>query len=205
MEYLIKTFNNKLINNKSMDYVIKKDIINILRKALQFVKKEDIPALDQLSDQTIHDASIFQDKDTIKIAVIIYALSKIIHRSEGKTDEWDKARKEVLKDFQEARFYLEKSKDEKYRGVIRNVLKHIGRIDDKLKLYIDDVLDKAKIVKGSNIYEHGVSIGRAAEILGISQWELMSYVGKTKIIDRYKEGVLPTNLRLNYAKKLFKV
>ena len=82
--------------------------------------------------------------------------------------------------------------------MIRNILKHIGRIDDKLKLYIDDVLDKAKIVKGSTLYEHGVSIGRAAELLGISQWELMSYVGKTKIIDRYKEEVIPTNTRINY-------
>jgi hypothetical protein len=186
-----------------MEYVVRKDILSILRKAIQFTKKEEIPALDELSNHTIHDASIFQDKDSIKIAVIIYALSKIIHRSEGKTDEWDKARKEVMTDLLEARFYLEKSQDDKYREVLKNVLDHIGKIDSNLKLYVDDVLDKAKIVKGSKLYEHGVSIERAAEILEVSQWELMSYLGKTKIIDAYKEGVLPVAKRLIYAKKIF--
>ena len=96
---------------------------------------------------------------------------------------------------------LEKSNEKKYREVVKNIFKRIGEIDDSLKLYIDDVLDKAKIVKGSKLYEQGVSIERAAELLGISQWELMSYVGKTKIIDRYKEQVTPTTARMRFAKK----
>ena len=188
-----------------MDYVIKKDMTGILRKAYNFIKKEDVSALDELSDQTIKDASVFQDKDSIKLAVVMYALAKIIHRSEGQEDMWDRAKKEVLKDLQEARFYLEKNQDEKYREVIKNILQHIGKIDNKLKLYIDDVLDKAKIVKGSDLYEQGVSIERASQILGVSQWELMSYVGKTRIIDRYKEEVTPTNTRINFAKKIFNI
>jgi len=188
-----------------MEYVIKKDIISILRKAIQIIKQEDIPALDELSNHTIHNASIFQDEDSIKIAVIIYALSKIIQRSEQRTDEWDKSKKIVLKDLQDGRFYLEKNKDEKYRRLIKNILKNIGRIDTKLKLYIEDVLNKARIVKGSKLYEHGISIGKAANMLGISQWELLSYIGKTKIIDRYEEDVVPIAKRLDYTKKLFNI
>ena len=106
----MENFNNKLNNIKSMEYVIRKDVVGILRKAIQDVEKEDISALSELSDHAIHDASIFQDKDSIKIAVVIYALSKIIPRSEGRTDEWDKAKKEVVKDLEEGRFYLEKIK-----------------------------------------------------------------------------------------------
>ena len=186
-----------------MDYVIKKDVISILRKALSIIQKEDTSALDELSNHSIKDASVFQDKDSIKIAVIIYALSKIIHRSEGQPDEWDKTKKEILTQLQNARFYLEKSNEKKYRDLIKNIFKRIGEIDDKLKLYIDDVLDKAKIVKGSKLYEQGVSIERASELLGISQWELMSYVGKTQIIDQYKEEVIPVSMRLDHAKKIF--
>lgn len=188
-----------------MEYVIKKDIISILRKAIQIIKQEDVPALDELSNHTIHNASIFQDKDSIKIAVIIYALSKIIHRSEQRTDEWDKAKKIVLKNLQDARFYLEKNKDEKYRVLIKQILNRVGKIDTKLRLYIEDVLNKAKIVKGSKLYEHGISIGKATDILGISQWELLSYVGKTQIVDRYKEDVIPITKRLDYTKSLFNV
>ena len=43
-----------------MEYVIKKDITGILRKALNIIKKEDLAALDELSDHAIKDASIFQ-------------------------------------------------------------------------------------------------------------------------------------------------
>ena len=75
-----------------MDYVIKKDMTGILRKAHNFIKKEDVSALDELSDQTIKDASVFQDKDSIKLAVVMYALAKIIHRSEGQEDMWDRAK-----------------------------------------------------------------------------------------------------------------
>jgi len=188
-----------------MEYVIKKDIISILRKAIQIIKQEDIPALDELSNHTIHNASIFQDKDSIKIAVIIYALSKIIHRSEQITDEWDKAKEMILGDFKKARFFLETNKEENYRELTKQILSNVGKIDTKLKLYVEDVLEKAKIVKGSKLYEHGISVEKAADMLGISQWDLLSYIGKTQIIDRYEEEVIPITKRLDYAKSLFNV
>ena len=186
-----------------MEYPIKKDIIGILRKALSALKKEDTAELDDISNHTIHDASIFQDKDAISVAVIIYSLAKIVHRSESNPEYWKKVYKKIESDIEAARFFLEKDKEEKYKKIMKNILQNIGEVDDKLKLYIDDVLDKAKIVKGSKMYERGVSIGRAAELLGISQWELMSYVGKTQIIDRYKEEVIPASVRIEHAKKVF--
>ena len=78
-----------------MEQPIKKDIIHILRKALTVVKREDVPELLQLSDYSIKDASIFQDKDSIKIATVVYALSKIIPRSESRIDDWDNVKKNV--------------------------------------------------------------------------------------------------------------
>jgi hypothetical protein len=186
-----------------MEYVIKKDIIRILRRALSAIKKNDTLELDELSNQTIHDASIFQDKDAIAIAVVVYSISKIMNRSESNPEYWEKVYKKIESDLEEARFFLEKGKEDKYRPVIKNILQNIGEVDDKLKLYIVDVLEKAKMVKGSKLYEHGVSIERAAELLGVSQWELMSYVGKTQIVDRYKEEVIPVSLRIEHAKKVF--
>ena len=87
----------------------------------------------------------------------------------------------------------------------RDLLKNIGMIDKKLTWYISAVLERAKIVKGSKLYEHGLSVGKAAALLGISQYELMSYIGKTKIIDIYAEEVVPVAKRLAYAKKLFDI
>jgi len=188
-----------------MEYVIKKDIISILRKALSLLKQEDAVALDELSNHSIHDASIFQDENSISIAIVIYSLAKIVHRSKSNPEYWEEVCKKIESDLEEARFFLEKDQEDTYKEKIKDLLKSIGKVDDKLKLYIEDVFYKAKIVKGGKLYEHGVSMGRAAELLGISQWELMSYVGKTKIIDRYKEDVVPVNLRIGYAKKIFGV
>ncbi len=76
----------------------------------------------------------------------------------------------------------------------------INKIDTKLKLYIEEVISKAKVKKGSKLHEHGLSIARTAEVLGISQWELMNYVGKTTIST--VDGV-DVKTRLNFARKLF--
>lgn len=186
-----------------MEYPIRKNIVSILRKALAALKKQDSAALDELSNHSIHDASIFQDKEAISIAVIIYSISKIMHRSESNPEYWQKVYKHLESDLETARFFLERDKDEKYNLVMKDILQNIGEVDEKLKLYIDDVLDKARVVKGSKLYEHGVSIERAAEMLGVSQWELMSYVGKTQIIDQYAEEVIPVSVRIEHAKRVF--
>jgi len=188
-----------------MEYVIKKDIISILRKALHLLKKDEIAALDELSNHTIHNASIFQDEDSILLAVVVYSLAKIVHRSESNPEFWKKICKKIEADLEEARFFLEEDNEESYKRVVTNMLKNIGEVDDKLKLYVEDVFKKAKIVKGSKLYEHGVSIERSAELLGISQWELMSYIGKTRIVDKYEERVISVDSRVNYTKKIFEV
>ena len=186
-----------------MEYPIKKDIIGTLRKATSALKREDIAKLNELSDHTIHGASIFQDKDEIMLAVVIYSLSKIVKRTESNPEYWKKVYTNIESDLESARFYLEKNKEEQYKKVIKNILEDIGKVDDKLKLYINDVLETAKTVKGSKLYEQGVSLGKAAELLGVSQWELQSYIGKTKIIDQYKEKVIPVSVRIKHAKSIF--
>jgi len=188
-----------------MQETIKKDIINILRKVIPIIRKEDVFGLKELSNHIIHDASIFQDKDSILIAIVVYSLSKIIARSEGKTDEWDKAKDPIIKEIERAHTFLQNGKDDEYRDKIKKLLRNIGKMDKGLQLYIQDIFERARIIKGAKLYEHGISIGRVADFLGISQWELMSYVGKTKIVDRYIEEVIPVTIRLDHAKKLFKI
>jgi len=63
------------------------------------------------------------------------------------------------------------------------MLELISKSDIKLKMYIEEVIRQAEIKKGTKLYDHGISLGQAANVLGISQWELMNYVGKTQISD----------------------
>ena len=60
-------------------------------------------------------------------------------------------------------------------------------------------------MKGGKLYAHGLSVGQAASLLGISQYELMSYIGKTQISDVFPEEGMSVAKRTAYAKKLFGV
>jgi len=79
----------------------------------------------------------------------------------------------------------------------------INKLDLKLKEYIQDVLLKAKISKGSRLYEHGLSMERTAFLLGITQYELMDYIGKTHIADVRMKVLMHPKDRMKIARELF--
>ena len=88
-----------------------------------------------------------------------------------------------------------------YKFAIKGVFKEIAKTESKIKVYIEEVIHQAQIKKGSKIFEHGISIARASEMLGISQWELMRYIGKTSITEY--AGAEITKKRLKIARELF--
>ncbi|MBN2420788.1 hypothetical protein JXB27_00755 [Candidatus Woesearchaeota archaeon] len=184
-----------------MDETIKKDIISMLGEAISLVEKNDFAELKELSNHTIHDASIYQDQDSIQCAVVVYALSKIIERTE---EEGRKINATIVEKLRKAKNSLENNKEEQYRNLMRVLLKEIAQTDDKLLMFIQNVIEKANVVKGSKIHGHGISIAKTAEILGINQWDLMSFIGKTRIPDK-EEIAGDITKRLSFAKKLFKV
>lgn len=183
---------------------IRLDILDVLDKVIKILEikeEKDLVEIKELSNHTIHSASIFQDNDSVSIAVVVYALYKIIERG---VDYESKIYTKILSHLRKTKQYLYKKDFTRYQAMIRGMLKEISGIDRKLKIYIMDVIEKARIKKGSKIYEHGVSIARAAEILGISQWELMSYVGKTEIVEEVPKVTSLRN-RLGLVRRLFKI
>ena len=178
--------------------IVKEDILAVLKQVITALKQEDYAKLTELSNHTIHDASIFQEDDPLTLAVLLYALSKIINRSL----ERKQACPVVAPSLQKAYDALEQDDDNAYRAVIKNLLREIGQYDAQLKLYIQEVIEQARIKKASKLYEHGISIARTAELLGLSQWELQNYIGKT-VIDIPHDGLKVTE-RLRRARELFK-
>jgi hypothetical protein len=187
-----------------MNEEIRQTILEILSKVINIleVKEEkDVLEIKELSDYTIHSASTYQDKDAISIAVVIYAIYKIIDR---RASAESKVYTLILHHLRKARRYLKKNDFERYDAMIRGLLKEISEMDKKLRMYIIDVIEKAKLKKGSKIYEHGVSIARAAELMGISQWELMSYVGKTEVVEETPK-ITSLKSRLKLTRRLFNI
>lgn len=182
---------------------IKRDISSILKEAAIAIRKKDIKKLKEISDHTIHDASIFQDNYSTPIAVVTYSLSKIFEKNNYKQyGNWNEFCARCIKHLEKARRYMETNQIGRYNGEIKNLYRMISQIEKEAGAFLTEVINQAQIKKGSKIYEHGISMGRTAELLGISSWELMSYVGQTKISDEMLE-TKPVKERLETARKLF--
>ncbi|MBI4438836.1 hypothetical protein HY640_02805 [Candidatus Woesearchaeota archaeon] len=175
--------------------VVKEDILLVLKDVDSAIARNDVSALKLMSDRTIHNSSIFQDEDSITIAVVIYSLSKIAERGIVKLERASGFVKHALR-------HLKRDELHRYKAVMKRLSKFISDNDFRFKIYVQDVIDKAQVAKGSRIYYHGISLAQAANILGISQWDLMGYVGKTKIIDSYGR-IGNVKDRLNLARRLF--
>ncbi|MBW2986374.1 hypothetical protein KY333_03310 [Candidatus Woesearchaeota archaeon] len=179
--------------------VIKEDLISVLGQALEMIKSKELPVQDlkELSNHVIHDASIFQDDDSVSIAVLIYALSNVIPYCEEQRIKYGV----LVSSLQKAYTAITANDYAKYRATIKQMFNQIKKIDEKLKIYVQEVLDRARIKKGSKLHAHGISIARTAEILGLTQWELQNYIGKQGYFD-IKE--MPVRQRLKTAREAFK-
>lgn len=183
-----------------MEARVREDILAVLDRVISIVmakEERDIIQLKELSNHTIHNASIFQDEDSVTLAVVVYSLSKILERG-GELGPRVKGGLGMAKE------ELESNSPEEYKKTMRGLLEEISRADGRLGLFIEEVVKQAAIKKGGKLYEHGISLAQAAEVLNISHWELMSYVGKTKITDLAVYGK-NIKARLGFARSLFGV
>lgn len=178
-----------------MNEEVRKDILDVLEKTMDAFPRNDASTVRELSNHTIHNSSIYQDKDSINIAVVIYALSKLIERRHDN--------EELMQKLNQAKEQLEKNEVEKYENTLSEIVDIIYSYDKKINFYVKHIINRAGIKKGSRIYEHGISLARAAEIFNISQWELVKYLGQTNIPDKQGEFGVTLDDRIKYTRKLF--
>ena len=179
---------------------IKKDIITVLSdlsRILKERKETDASEIKSLSNHVIHNASVFQDEDSISVAILIYSLSKIIERKEKELDF-----NKILSIINFAISNLKNNNEEGFRKSVKYFFSFIRTLDKGLRLYINEVINQAQIKKGCKLCEHGISVARASEVLGISRWELMHYLGKTTVVDQYNDSI-NISIRLKFARSLF--
>ena len=188
-----------------MEEQVRKDILNVLNKGLKAIKEEDIASLRNLSNHTIHDASIYQDDYSITIGIILYSISKIYERTNYREFKgWNFCNKCILTFFPRAIKALENNNVEKYEKIVHDLFDTIYKLDPKLRSHIIDVFQEAKIHRASRLHEHGISVGRVANILGLSEFEIMEYLGKTRISDVSFGITKDVKDRINFTRGLFK-
>ena len=182
----------------------KENVIEILEKAEIALEENDSITIKHLSNRTMHASSIYQDPDNINIAVILYALSKIMERTHyQELGGWGKFEKTFARSLENALIVLKRKDIEVYRDQIDQIKNAIKDLSGHLKTYVEQVFRKAQINKASRIYEHGISLAKTAKILGVSLWELNSYVGQTGISEVNLTYTLDIKQRLKNAEEMF--
>jgi hypothetical protein len=184
----------------------KENILRILEETKQALKADDALKLKELSNQTNHTASMTQDSDNITVAVIVYSLSKIIERTEYKNlSGWDNFYKTILSSVDASLEAIKKNNDKKLTESLTLIRNAISKLSGKLKFYIQDVFRKAEINKASKIYEHGISMEKTANLLGITMFELASYAGQKQEMSGIPLGqTIEVKSRIKLAEDMFK-
>ena len=184
----------------------KKDVIAVLQDSYNAIKNKQHFLLHGISDHILHVMSIYQDSDIIDVAVAIYALDKILQTEKYvQHPKMKPFAKDVLYFLKDAARALTENDIEKYKHEVANLLGAIESLTKKIRFYTEDVLHFARIKKGSKLYEHGLSLGVAAEAMGVTKWELMEATGETVVHEKYVEPIAIDTKRINTLFKTFKV
>ncbi|MCX8194266.1 MAG: hypothetical protein N3G19_02820 [Candidatus Pacearchaeota archaeon] len=182
----------------------RKNILTILKNTHKALQTEDAVLLREMSDRTVHSASIYKDPDSVAIAVTVYVLGKIIERKDYRENkQWPSFFNKITKDIDKAIQHLEKNEIKEFKTAMHDIRRSAAQLSGHLKSYIKDVFRKAQINKASRLYEHGISMAETAELLDITTWELAEYTGMTGISDVDLSITLPIKERINFTKKLF--
>jgi len=181
-----------------------KNVLNILRSAKNLIEQDRAQDLKTLSNQTIHSATISQDADDVIVAVLVYSLGKLMERDHYREMEgWTEFYYAVTKNLGLAVKALEKNNVDNMRIYLGRIRNSLNKISGDLSRYIKDVFKKAEINKAFKLYEHGLSTEKTAEMLGVSLWDMASYIGQSHIGDAKVAITMPVKERIKIAEDMF--
>lgn len=180
------------------------DIKSVLEHVVHGIETNNSQEIKEWSNHIIHNAGIFQDTHSIRTGIIVYALSKIHEKFKFKNDAvWSRFWTEILTNSKNMIRSIESNNISEVEKGFRIITRAIDKADKKFSLYVQDVLEEAKVKKAGKAYEHGLSLGVVAELMGISKWDAMQYLGHTK--SENKEFVTEhIDERFSYTKKIMK-
>lgn len=180
------------------------NVLRVLKETEKAFLAKDVFQLKNLSNQTLHASTIYQDPDNILVAVVVYVFGKILERPNyARMEGWVEFQESIEKNLRLTIKSLEANDLEKFRTYIGKIRNASNKIDSNLREYIQDVFYKAEINKAFKMYEHGLSSEKTAELLGVSLWDLASYIGQTTISESHITEAVPIKIRVKMVEDFF--
>jgi len=184
-----------------MKEAIKKEILYDFDHAILILETReliDVEQLKELSNHAIEDVAVLKDLDVISITVLIYSIYKVV-KDLNDTDYLS-----LLEQLKRSRNYLQTGDYANYNKSMKGLFDLVRKGNAQVREHLQDVMQAARIKKGTTLLEKGLSIGQAAGLMGLSNWDLQQYAGKTPALGSHNETV-PAKLRVKRAFSLFGV
>jgi len=149
--------------------------------------------LKRLSNQLMEDVALFHHRETISVSVLVYSLYKIFQKNPTIGTSLlipliDKA--------------IAAENVTLFRTSIKNLFDAVKKYDKDIDVNVKQLIKHAEVKRGMKAYAHGLSIGHAADIIGVSKWEIMEYLGTSN----YEDDVhfrIDARSRLEFVRSLF--
>lgn len=182
--------------------VVYTDTLSVLHKVLDALERKKTTYLQALSNQTIHNASIFQDEFSINVAIVTYSLYQLQEAQLVKQrKDMDLLKYTIF--IEHLIHHLEKRDVAGFDNAIKKIFHELKRDEEQFGNFISHVKTHARLNKSAKLMDHGISIGQAAQATGVSQWQVYKYIGQMKINDDGSDSVANMRKRLQYALRLF--
>ena len=178
---------------------IRTEIIYDIGGAIAILEQQEnknVEDLKTLSNHAIEDVALKKDLELVSVTVLLYSIYKTISCITAQSYA------ELLRQLKEAKISLEQRNLGRYNKSMKQLYAIIQRCDARVKEHLADVMQAARIKKGTLLLERGLSIGQAAGLMGLSNWDLQYYAGKSAALDQHDEKI-PGSKRVAMALKLF--
>jgi len=180
---------------------VRQEILHDLGEAKGILERHD-PAeyeeLKNLSEHAIEGVAAHKDLDLITVTVLLYSFYKMASTlSQPDCQKFCKELGTAINSLKSNNLGL-------YNAKIKTLYRLVTASHGKVKEHLQDVMHAARIKKGTALLERGLSIGQAAGLMGLSNWDLQEYAGKTMSLHHHEEGV-EVKKRLKQTMLIFQV
>lgn len=179
--------------------MVRKEVLNDLAKTIEILEKKeekDIEELKILSDHAVEDVALHKDLDLISVTVLIYSLYKIIKQISEPDYQ------ALLSELKFAKISLEEGQLGEYNKNIKSLFQIVKRANARVREHLADVMHAARIKKGTVLLSKGLSLGQAAGLMGLTNWDLQQYASRTLALELGKE-VTSAKKRVETAWRMF--
>lgn len=182
-----------------MKEAMRQSMIKDIGKAMTILQNGRATAsepLKSLSTHVIGDVALYRNVDAATLAILIYSLHKTLS---CVTDE---KVQHIIEGLERLQSQLRSKQFTKYNETMKRLFDLLRECNSAIKVHIRDVFYAAKIKKGTDLLEQGLSLARAADLMGVSRWDVLHYGGSSMAGTEHSES-WPASKRLALARKIF--